>query len=107
MALAGGALIGLAAIEFARHRTTIVPHQTPQRMISSGVFAFSRNPIYLGDTLILAGLCLRWEALAGIALVPAFVWIVTRRFIVPEELRLSREFGAAFAAYAARVRRWI
>ncbi len=107
VALAGGALIGLAALEFARARTTIIPHQTPQRMISSGVFALSRNPIYLGDTLILAGLCLRWEALAGVVLVPVFVWIITRRFIVPEEARLAREFGPAFTAYSAGVRRWI
>lgn len=73
--LVGGGLtlIGLAAWEFRRHKTTIIPHQSPSTIIQSGVFARSRNPIYLGDALILAGLILRWDAVLSLPLLPIFV----------------------------------
>lgn len=111
--LAGGLLVGggillivLAAAEFRHHRTTIVPHQVPERLIQSGIFSRSRNPIYLGDALILAGLILRWDAVLSLPLIPVFVWIIEKRFIFPEEDRLRRTFRADFARYCEKTRRW-
>ena len=104
---AGLLLIALAAIEFRKHQTTIVPHQLPQRVIQSGVFSKTRNPIYLGDTLILAGLCLRWDAVLALPLVPVFVWIIEKRFVVPEENRMRRAFRGEYARYEQKVRRWV
>lgn len=111
--LAGGLLVGggillivLAAAEFRRHRTTIVPHQVPERLIQSGIFSRSRNPIYLGDALILTGLILRWDAVLSLPLIPVFVWIIEKRFIFPEEDRLRRTFRADFARYCEKTRRW-
>ena len=54
----GVAIIVAAALEFLRHKTTIIPHRFPSRIIERGVFQLSRNPIYLGDALILFGLIL-------------------------------------------------
>ncbi|WP_195820571.1 methyltransferase family protein [Roseobacter sp. MH60115] len=104
---AGIVLTLLAVMEFRRHKTTIIPHETPDSLIQSGVFGRSRNPIYLADVLILAGLCLWWDAVLALALVPILVWVLERRFIVPEENRMRRVFRADFARYEQKVRRWL
>ncbi|MCG7519148.1 isoprenylcysteine carboxylmethyltransferase family protein [Ruegeria sp. Ofav3-42] len=103
----GVILIALAITEFRRHRTTIIPHETPTSLVQSGIFKRSRNPIYVGDVLILAGLILRFDAVLSLVLVPVFVWILERRFILPEEDRLRRTFRADFARYERQTRRWI
>ncbi len=107
--LVGGGLIlmALAFAEFRKARTTIVPHNTPSALIQSGIFSRTRNPIYLGDALILAGLILRFDAVLALPLVPVFVWVIERRFIVPEEGRMRREFRKTFALYEKKVRRWV
>ena len=112
--LAGGLLVGagivlvlLAAMEFRKHKTTIIPHQEASALIQSGVFSRSRNPIYLADVLILAGLALRWDAVLSLALVPVLFWVLETRFIIPEENRLRRQFRADFARYAQKTRRWL
>jgi protein-S-isoprenylcysteine O-methyltransferase Ste14 len=106
LVLAGLGLALAAAVEFRRARTTIIPHGMPTAIVTSGVYRISRNPIYLGDALILAGLGLRWDSVLALLLVPVFVAVITARFIRPEEGRLRARFGAAFDAWAARVRRW-
>ncbi|MCC5992454.1 MAG: isoprenylcysteine carboxylmethyltransferase family protein [Rhodobacteraceae bacterium] len=105
--LLGLALLGGAALSFWRARSTIIPHQTPGVLITSGLFRLSRNPIYLGDALILAGMSLRWGAVTGLVLLPAFLWVLTKRFIEPEEQRLRAAFGPEADAYFARTRRWL
>jgi protein-S-isoprenylcysteine O-methyltransferase Ste14 len=105
--LAGGALMLAAFVEFRRHRTTVVPHQEARVLITTGVYRLSRNPIYLADALILSGLSLWWNALAGILLVPLFMAVISARFIRPEEARLRVRFGPAFEAWATRTRRWL
>ncbi len=113
--LLGGLLVGggllllaLAVMEFNRARTTIIPHREAGALITSGIYTRSRNPIYLGDVLILAGVCAYWGAwLALVVLVPLFAWLITDRFILPEEARLKAAFGGAWESWAARVRRWI
>ncbi len=107
IALIGAGLMLAAIPPFLRARTTVVPHKMPSALVTSGIFRFSRNPIYLGDVLILAGLVIRWQAWPMLLLVPLFVVILTRRFIEPEEARLRAAFGRDFEAWAARTRRWI
>lgn len=104
----GGIVITLLAVmEFRRHKTTIIPHETPSALIQSGIFGRSRNPIYLADVLILAGLCLWWDAVLALVLVPLLVWVLEKRFIIPEENRMRREFRADFARYVQKTRRWV
>lgn len=107
--LVGGGLVlmALAFAEFRRHRTTVIPHQEASNLITTGIFSRSRNPIYAADALILAGLILRWDAVLALPLVPVFVWVIERRFIIPEEDRLRRKFRHEFARYAQKVRRWV
>jgi protein-S-isoprenylcysteine O-methyltransferase Ste14 len=105
--IVGGLFIFTAALlQFRRHRTTVMPRETPVALIDTGIYRLSRNPIYLADALFLAGAALWWDA-ASLLLVPLFVWIITRRFILGEESGLRAVFGAAFDRYAAQTRRWL
>lgn len=104
----GGLLLMLLALyELRRHRTTPIPHLEADRLVTTGIFSRSRNPIYLGDALVLTGLILRWDAVLSLPLVPLFVWVIETRFIVGEENRLRRKFRADFARYCQKTRRWI
>ncbi|WP_322866269.1 methyltransferase family protein [Aquicoccus sp. G2-2] len=106
--VAGGVLLmGLAVFEMARQRTTVIPHREASALVQTGIFARTRNPIYLGDALVLSGAILYWGAVLSLALIPVFVWWVTRHFIVPEEHRLGRKFRADFARYCQKTRRWV
>ena len=104
----GGVLLALLAFaEFRRYRTTLVPHRDADAMVTTGIYSRTRNPIYLGDAMILAGFILYWDAVLSLPLIPIFVWLIERRFVLPEENRLRRKFRADFARYEAKVRRWI
>lgn len=112
--LAGGLCVGaglvlmlLAVTEMRKAETTVIPHMTPQALVQDGIFRRSRNPIYLGDALILVGLILRWDAWPSLLLVPLFVWVITDRFIKPEEARMEAEFGPTYDQYRGKTRRWI
>ena len=103
----GLALIAAALWAFYRARTTPVPHQDASALITSGVFQLSRNPIYLGDALILSGVIAGWGAWLLVPLIPAFMALITVRFIQPEEDRLRAGFGEAYALWSKRTRRWV
>lgn len=107
--LVGGGivLIALAVLEFRKNSTTIVPHQEADTLIVSGIFRRTRNPIYLADLMLLAGFLLNWSAWLSLALVPILMWVLERRFILPEENRLRRKFRADFARYERKTRRWV
>ncbi len=107
LVLAGLALMVWAIGAFRHHRTSVVPHQTPAALITTGPFAISRNPIYLGDVMVLCGAILWWGAWPSILVIPLFVWILRRRFIAPEEARMKQNFGPEFEAYAQKTRRWL
>jgi protein-S-isoprenylcysteine O-methyltransferase Ste14 len=112
--LLGGLLVGgglvlmlLAVAEMRKRRTTVVPHMEASHLVTTGIFARSRNPIYLGDALVLAGLALRWDTPLALLLVPLFMGTITQRFILPEEDRLRVKFRADFARYCQKTRRWL
>jgi protein-S-isoprenylcysteine O-methyltransferase Ste14 len=106
LVVAGIILMALAFVPFARLKTTILPREVPGRLITTGVYGVSRNPIYLADMAILTGLVLRWDA-GALPLVALFGWVLTTRFIRGEEAGCAAAFGPAWDAYAARVRRWL
>lgn len=106
--VAGGVgLMGMAVLAFARARTTVVPHRVPSALVDSGIYRLSRNPIYLGDVLVLIGWALWLGALGALVLVPGLVYVLHQRFILPEEARMAARFGEAYRAFAARTRRWL
>lgn len=103
----GLALMALAVIQMMMARTTIIPRRDPAALVTGGIFRLSRNPIYLGDALLLAGLLFYWDALIALPLVAAFMVVIERRFIRAEEALMEGHFGEDFTAYAARTRRWL
>lgn len=105
--VAGLTLMGVAVAEFLRAHTTFIPRRAPAAFVRNGVYRFTRNPIYLGDALVLAGCALVWDVLPALLLVPLFAVIITRRFILGEEAGLVARFGDDYHAWAARVRRWL
>ena len=107
LATGGLALMAVAAVTMLRAGATVDPTREPTALVTHGVFRLSRNPIYLADALILAGLCLAWQPLAALVLVPGFVLVIDRRFIRQEEAWLRARDAAAFDAWAARTRRWL
>ena len=110
----GGLLVGagvllalLAVYEMRRQRTTVVPHREAQALVSTGIFSRTRNPIYLGDLLILAGFILSWDAVLSLPLLPILLWVLEKRFVIPEEDRLRRKYRAEFARFCEKTRRWL
>ncbi len=104
---AGLILMLLAVTEMRRQKTTVIPHREADRLVQSGIFKRSRNPIYLGDVLLLAGFILRWDAVAALPLIPLLFWILEKRFVLPEEDRLRRKFRQDFYRYTEKTRRWL
>jgi protein-S-isoprenylcysteine O-methyltransferase Ste14 len=103
---AGITLIIWSALAFLKARTTIVPHQAPSALIETGPYRFSRNPIYLADLVILAGVALILGAPLALILLVPFREVLLRLFILPEEVVLERDLGRAYLDYKDRSRRW-
>lgn len=101
------ALTGWAIHGFRRHRTTIRPDQAASTLMTDGAFAFSRNPLYLAETLALAGAALAFNRLSLLLAATVFALAVDRLAIRAEEAHLERRFGDAYRAYCARVGRWL
>jgi protein-S-isoprenylcysteine O-methyltransferase Ste14 len=103
-----GFLIGMAgSVKFRQVGTTIVPGQVSSTLVTGGVFGFSRNPIYLGMLLALAGIWLLLGSLSPVVMVPLF-WLALNQTIIPlEERMLTERFGDEYRAYQRRVRRWL
>lgn len=106
---AGLGIVVAGAISFRRARTTVNPTRpgSTSSLVVSGVYRFTRNPMYLGMVFALLG----WAAflMNAIALVfiPGFVVYINRFQIAPEERALSSLFGAEYVAYQTKVRRWL
>ena len=109
LAAMGLAVIVAGIIRFRQARTTVNPLKPEEAsaLVDGGVFARTRNPMYLGMALGLAGLAVWLGHAAGPVMLAGFVGYITRFQIAPEERALRANFGGAFDAYAARVRRWL
>lgn len=103
----GVLLMGFAALEMHRHRTTINPYGIPSSLLQSGPFRFSRNPIYLADTLIYCGIAFLLASLWPWLLLPLLIVCMQRTVIEREEHLLKRLFGDEYRTYLRRVRRWL
>ena len=104
---AGLVLIVWAAFQFPRHETSIRPDRGSNALVAAGPYAFSRNPIYLGEAIALVGAGISFNRLWLLLVVPVFVVAMTRLAIEREEAYLERRFGSAFSDYESRVRRWL
>ena len=89
------------------YRTTVMPHRGAQRLVTSGPFRYSRNPIYLGYTLITLAIgFLTGNAWFFVAAIGAAI-VTTVIAIRKEEMHLLARFGIDFEHYCQRTRRWL
>jgi protein-S-isoprenylcysteine O-methyltransferase Ste14 len=103
-----GFILGvLALIEFRRVRPARDLKKNAQGLVTSGVYRYTRNPIYLGFVLMLIGLPLNMGIYWGVILVWPFVTFTNNMIIKHEEDHLRKEFKDQFVDYCSHVRRWL
>lgn len=107
LGLVGSAIIVIAVYSFWHFKTHIEPWQPASTLISSGIFAYTRNPIYLAFVMLSASLGLWLESFAVLlSMVPA-IWVIQMYVIAKEEAYLEQRFGADYLSYKNKVRRWL
>jgi hypothetical protein len=104
---AGVALSASGAVTALRQGTTVVPHHEVSRLVTSGPFRFSRNPMYTGMVVTCAGAALRSGSWWPLLTLPLSVAATVRWVVEPEEAYLARRFGPDYERYRSRVRRWL
>jgi len=109
LAVAGFVVASVAFFSFRRVRTTVDPRKPDEatNLVAAGLYKVTRNPMYLGLLLILAGWAIFLANAMAFVFLPVFVLYLNRFQIEPEERALALKFGAQYAAYKARVRRWL
>src|SRR4051794_25133232 len=98
---------GWALWTMARHRTALLPGGATTTVISTGPFARSRNPLYVGLLVLSAGLALLAASAWALVALPVEWALLRWGAVLPEERYLSEKFGEEYAGYLVRVRRWV
>ncbi len=109
VASVGGAISTAGARAFRQAGTTVNPLH-PERassVVTSGIYRYTRNPMYVGVAFVLLGCFLAFGAFSAAIGLPAFVAYINRYQIAPEERILEAKFGSAYVSYKERVRRWL
>lgn len=108
MAIAGLTVAFLGVMALRRHDTTVNPMKpgTTTALVGTGIYAWTRNPIYLGDLLILLAWAAYLSNVVSWFLPMIFVAYINRFQIEPEEAHLRDLFGEPFDLYREKVRRW-
>jgi protein-S-isoprenylcysteine O-methyltransferase Ste14 len=96
-----------AMTTMARAQTNILPNRPATSLVTTGPFAWSRNPIYVGNVLLILGLGIAFDSSWSFAAALADALLTHRLAVVREERHLEAKFGSAWRRYAARVPRWV
>jgi len=105
--LVGGALSIPSALSFRRAGTPVVPFSPSTKLVTSGWYRVTRNPMYLGMVVVFTGVAVLAGSLGAFLPVPVLITILDFRFIRGEERFLEDIFGDEYRQYRARVRRWL
>lgn len=103
----GLVLLLLAGGLFKQAGTDLIPFKNVSALVTTGIYRYTRNPMYLGMAAILLGCGLTVGAALSLLVTPVFMVIIELRFIRPEEEMLRGLFPDDFPPYCARVRRWL
>tara|TARA_B100000579_G_scaffold422653_1_gene424896 strand:- start:130 stop:576 length:447 start_codon:yes stop_codon:yes gene_type:complete len=103
-----GVLISAVA-SFRKQKTTVNPLdiEKASSLVISGVFKYSRNPMYLGMVFILFSITLKFNLIGGIILTLLFALFITKFQIIPEEVVMKKLFKEGFDSYKKKTRRWL
>ena len=111
LVLLQGMVVAMAGVyEFVRVDTTVHPFhpEHTEHVVTRGVYAFSRNPMYLGMLLCLAAVAvLHWRQPLNVVWCIGFYAYINRFQIQPEERILTQKFGEPFKQYCLQVHRWL
>lgn len=103
----GIALPVIGYLEFTRAGTNVDPFEPALKLVTSGPYRFTRNPMYLGMVLFMLGLSLMLSLEWGLVLTPV-LWLAFDRLVVArEEAYLTGKFGDPYRAFLSRTRRWL
>jgi protein-S-isoprenylcysteine O-methyltransferase Ste14 len=105
--LSGILLNLLADRSIKKNKTTVKPGEDSEVLIKNGVFRISRNPMYLGMSLIHLGIGIFLGSISPFLVIPVFIYLVEKRFIALEEQKLEEKFGIEWNNYKKFVRKWI
>jgi len=97
----------MTAMKFARLKTQIHTFKTPSSLSTVGWFRFSRNPIYLSQTVSLIGLSVFATSPLGLLAPLGFFLLCNYNYIPFEEANLEKVFGQEYLDFKRRVRRWL
>lgn len=103
----GSTIAATAPRMFDRIGTPIRPFERSTALVTRGLYRYTRNPMYLGLTLILIGVWLLLGTASVLVPIAVFIWIIQEGFIRGEERFLDEIFGEEYRGYKSRVRRWI
>lgn len=96
-----------AAYEMWRHHTPIEPGHVPKKLVTTGPFGFTRNPLYVTLALIIVASGFMMQSAWFFLGAGVLVALLDRLVIIREERVIREHFGGEYAAYVARVRRWL
>jgi protein-S-isoprenylcysteine O-methyltransferase Ste14 len=102
--------VGIGVLGFREMRragTNVDPREPTTAVVTEGPYRFTRNPLYLGMTLIYCGIAARANTFPAVLLLPLVLFVMRRGVIEREERYLERKFGDEYLRYKVRVRRWI
>lgn len=105
--LSGIVLAASAARLFSKAKTGIVPFSESTKLVVSGAYRFTRNPMYLGMFFCLIGVTLLVNNVLGLLVLLLFFFIIRQKFVLKEEVQIQETFGDDYAQFKARIRRWI
>ena len=106
VALAGAVLIAAAIGLFRRSGENVRPDRPTNTIIDTGLYRWSRNPMYLGMAVLMLGLAILLKSGMAVLMVPVAMMVIANTVIAREEDYLSAKFGAPYRAYLTRVGRW-
>ena len=106
IAAGAGLIVGAIAL-FIRRRTTIIPFAAPARLVVTGPYRVTRNPMYLGLTSLFLGLALALPSFWSLLFVPVPLLLLQGVVIPFEEARMRATFGPDYETYCRRVGRWL
>ncbi len=110
-----GALLFMAGLwvsisgnrEFVRSGTNVNPYQPALKLVTTGPYRFTRNPMYLGMVIVLAGIVLAFSLEMGVVVLVLFALVLHYGVVRREERYLTRKFGAPYEDFLRRTRRWV
>ena len=107
--ICGIIIIRTAFLSFKKHQTTINPLNLTKTssLVNTGIFKYTRNPMYLGMVFILLSIALKFNLYGGLIVLFFFFSFITKFQIIPEEKAMENLFGEKYKKYKTTTRRWL